>query len=421
MKKDIYKTSRICYIIEETTAYFISLLVSGAYLAKLTQALGLSDSLTAILSSLVGVGCTFQLLALAIFRKGRVKKRATALYIVNQLLFTFLYMVPFFGAGKTFKTVVFVSFMLCGYIFFNIVSSPRTSWFMALIPDDKRGRFTAMKEGISLVSGIIFQFLMSFVIDHYEAQGNIKAAFIVCGITLFLLMIVHTLSLIFAKEKEPVETEGISIKKSFVEILSDKNTLSIIGISALWGIASHISIPFYGTYSIKELGFSMTFVAALSMVYAVSRIFASIFLGKYADKYSFSKMLKICYMFVGTGFLIASFMTPANGYITYTLYYLLYAMSMGGINSAEINLIYDCVPPEKRRNTLCVKQTIYGLCSFLATLACTPILDFIQRSGNKLFGISIYGQQVLSMMAFLLIVVLILYLNSHIKRINKTN
>ena len=45
MKKDIYRGSRIGYIIEEAANYFITILLSGAYLAKLTQELGFSDSL----------------------------------------------------------------------------------------------------------------------------------------------------------------------------------------------------------------------------------------------------------------------------------------------------------------------------------------------------------------------------------------
>ena len=72
MTKDIYKTSRICYIIEETTAYLISFMITGAYLAKLTLSLGFSDSLTALLGSFINLGCIFQLLAIRVFRRGPV-------------------------------------------------------------------------------------------------------------------------------------------------------------------------------------------------------------------------------------------------------------------------------------------------------------------------------------------------------------
>ena len=99
--------------------------------------------------------------------------------------------------------------------------------------------------------------------------------------------------MLLSKEKEPAPKKEQSIKKDFVDIFKDKRARSAIIISSLWGVCNNISVPFYGTYMIKELGFSMSFVAVLSFVYAVSRIVASILLGAYADKTSFAKMMRV--------------------------------------------------------------------------------------------------------------------------------
>lgn len=419
MEKDIYRGSRIGYIIEEAANYFITILLSGAYLAKLTQELGFSDSLTAILSAFITVGCSFQMLALVFFRKGRVKRKVTAFYTINEILFALLYFVPVFGISKELKTFLFIVFLLFGYMLLNSASAPRANWFMSLIPDRTRGKFTAVKEAISLVGGIAFQFIISDVIDKYEASGDMRTAFIICGTTIFLLTVIHTLSLLLSKEKEPAPKKEQSFKKDFIDVFKDKRARSAIIISSLWGVCNSISVPFYGTYMIKELGFSMFFVAVMSFVYAVSRILASIFLGAYADRTSFAKMMRVGYILVATGFLIATFMTPSNGHITYTIYYTLYAAAMGGLNSAELNIIYDCVAPEKRANALCIKQTIYGLSAFVTTLAASSLLSYIQNSGNRFLGISIYAQQVLSAIALLLTTFLIFYLSSHMKKIGK--
>ena len=50
---DPYHTSRILFIIKCAFAYFISTLVGGAYLARLTSGLGFSDSLTGLLSAFI--------------------------------------------------------------------------------------------------------------------------------------------------------------------------------------------------------------------------------------------------------------------------------------------------------------------------------------------------------------------------------
>jgi hypothetical protein len=92
---------------------------------------------------------------------------------------------------------------------------------------------------------------------------------------------------------------------------------------------------------------------------------------------------------------------------------------MGGINSAEINLIFDYAGPERRSDVLMVKQTIYGLAGFLGTLAATPLVNFIQANGNKIFGFQIYAQQVLSFISFILAVAVIIYLQKVVLKLKK--
>lgn len=418
MQKDIYKTSRICYVIEETSHYLITILITGAYLAKLTLSLGFSDGLTALIGSFVNLGCVFQLLAIAVFKRGSVKRKVTIICTINELLFALLYLTPFLKVGSGTRTAIFIMFLLGGYFLFNIVSSPRTSWFMALIPDKSRGRFTAYKEAVSLVCGIVFRFSMGLLIDHFDETGNTTASFITCGLVIFTLAIVRTLSLVFSKEKESVEqkTTPPSFFKNTKNLLCDKNILSIVVLGILWAMCNAFSTPFFGTYQIKELGFSMTYVAVLSTVSAITRILASMFLGRYADKNSFAKMLKICFIFVGISFISITFTIPANGCVMFLIYEMFMAAAMGGINSAQINLVFDLVSPEKRMNALSIKYAFSGLFGFGATLIATPLLTFLQKANISLFGVHIYAQQVLAFISFLLTLVLIMYVSKLIAK-----
>lgn len=416
MNNDIYKTSRICYVIEETSAYLITLLITGAYLAKLTLSLGFSDGLTALLSSFVNLGCVFQLFAISVFKQGRAKRKVTIFYTINELLFVMLYVTPLIKIDPNIRSFLFIAFLLGGYFILNMAVAPKTNWFMSLVPDKIRGKFTAFKEGVSLVCGIGFSFLMGVMVDNFEKSGNTSASFIACGAVIFILMIIHTLSLVFSKEKESIDKkEKTSFFKSTKEILCDKKTFSVILIGVLWAISNAFSTPFLGTYEVKELGFSMTFVAVLSTVIAVSRIVASIFLGTYADRTSFAKMLRICYILIAACFISASLAMPSNGHIMVLLRSVFYGAAMGGINSAQINLVFDYVSPEKRKNALSVKDTFYGLFGFCSTLVATPLLNYLQKSDLRLFGVHIYAQQVLSFVSFILSLILILYVTRLIK------
>lgn len=106
-----------------------------------------------------------------------------------------------------------------------------------------------------------------------------------------------------------------------------------------------------------------------------------------------------------------------NGNVMYTIYYMLYAVAMAGINSATINLIYDYVDKEKRTGALALKSTCSGFAGFFTTLVVSPLVVHIQNDGNSLFGIDVYAQQVVSLISASLLIVSIIYLNTTIRRL----
>ncbi len=418
-EKDIYKTSRFLYVLEAALEYFISLLVTGAYLAKVTSAIGMSDTATGILTSFVSLGCGFQIIAIFLANKRPVKRWVTILHSLNQLFFALIYLVPFIELTQTQKAVAFIVFLLLGHIINNVVNSPKINWFMSLVDDKKRGSFTASKEMVSLIGGMVFSFAMGAVIDHFEAIDNVNGAFIVCGFSVFVLMLLHSATLIFSKEKESEEQEKIQTKQLLSELIKDKNLFKVIMVSVLWNVVNYSATPFYGSYQIKELGFSMTFVSILSAAYAIVRTIFSKPMGKFADKYSFAKMLNICFIIMLVGFGINIFTVPENGKVFYTVYYMLNAIAMAGINSAVINLIYDYVDKEKRIGALALKSTLAGFAGFFTTLAVSPLVAYIQKNGNKFLGLNVYAQQVVSAIAVVLIVILIVYLNKVVVKISR--
>ncbi len=417
MEKDIYKSSRILYIIEATLEYFISLLVAGAYLAKVTTSIGLPDSLTAILSSFVSLGCGFQLVAIFISRTKSVKRYVTILHTLNQLFFALIYFVPFIKIPKTAKFVVFAVLLLSGHAINQVVNSPKINWYMSLIDDKKRGSFTANKEIVSLVTGVVFTTAMSAVIDAFEASGNLNGAFIFCGVGVFGLMVLHSLTLIFSKEKPVEVVQKTNTLQSLKELIKDKALFKVILVSVLWNIANYSAVPFYGTYLVKELSFSMLLVSVLSAVGAFSRALFSRPFGKYADKNSFASLISICFIIEFFAFFINMLTVPNNGKVFYAIYLILHSIGMAGINSSAINLIYDYVEKSKRTSALALKSAIAGFAGFFATLIVSALVDNIQASGNVFLGLNVYAQQVVSGIAAIATLIAYIYVNTVIKKI----
>ena len=421
MNQAIYKRSRFMYICEAALEYLISILVGGTYLALITEELGISDTLTGIISSFISLGCVFQLFAM-LLRRGNTKRTVLLLSVINQLLFMSLYVIPLVGGGKHVRTVIFIAVILLAYFFYNVAHPKKIDWFMSLVDHEKRGVFTAKKEMVSLIAGMAFSFIMGAVADHYKAIGEIRTAFMICAAVIFVLMLLHTLTMILTVQK-PTDTAQVQTrtKEGLLSVLRDKSILRITVVFVLWHIATYCVTPYYGTYQIKELGFTQGFVAVLSVIYAVARIFFSFLWGKYADRASFVKMLRLCFAVAALGFLLGAFCVPSNGRIVYTLYYVCNAIAMGGINSALINLCYDYVEEEKRADALAISLAIAGVCGFFATLAVSPLVTYIQKNGNTLLGIPMYAQQLLSVIACVATLITILYVSISLIRLPKVS
>lgn len=406
MEEKKLKISRIMYILEAAIEYLITIPVTGSYLATLTGHIGMTDSLTGIISSIVSLGCLFQLLSL-LFHPKRVKPVVVALSIFNQILFMLLYMVPFVNVNTVTKNIIFVVLIILAYLIYNIAHPKKIAWLMSLVEDEKRGSFTANKEIVSLLSGMIFTFALGNVIDVFEAKGDMKTAFLLCMVTMFILTLLHTVTMLSSVEKNTF-AKRISLKSAF-NTIKDKKVLKITVVFILWNIAYYCAFPFYGSYNIKELGFSLGFVSVITIISSFCRILVSRLWGKYADKNSFAKMILWCMLIAAAGFLMASFSTPGTGKYFQTLYKVLNAVAMGGINSALINLVFDYTTPEHRSDALAVNQALSGLAGFLSTLISSTLVSHIQRNSNTLFGIKIYAQQVMSLIAFFVTVVTVFY------------
>lgn len=406
-KKAIERGKRM-YILEATFEYLISLLVSGSFLALLTKTLGMSDSLTGILSSIISLGCLFQMLSLFI-RKARVKRFVVIMSILNQVMFMLLFVIPLTGLGKQIKVVLFIVIIIGAYFIYNIAHPKKINWLMSLVEDENRGKFTAKKEMVSLILGMVFSYSMGAVVDYFKSINEIRIAFIISAIVIFLIMICHTLSMIFAVEKSQIEIKERKIKDSFLELIKNKDVLSVTLLFVLYNIATYSARPFYGTYTIGELGFSLKFVSLLTICGSVVRIAISFFWGRYADRKSFAHMIEKCLLIMVAEYACVAMAVPSNGKIMFTLYYVLNGMAMGGINSALINLIYDYVSVERRADSLAICQSAAGVTGFVATLAVSPLVSAIQNNGNTFMGVSVYAQQVVSMIAVVIAVIAILY------------
>lgn len=414
--RDPYKTSRILYIIEAALEYFVAILVSETFLAKVALSIGVSEAGVGILSAFVSLGHAFQIFAIFLSQKKSVKKRTIWLGLLNQLLFSFIYVVPLLPKEFVLSIPLFVVALLLAQIVMNIINPGKINWYMSLVPDKERGIFTANKEIVSLISGMIISLSMGRIIDHFEEKDDLQTAFLLVAITLLVLTVLHTLTLVFSKEKPKAESEtNVNTGEILRALLKNKTLYRVIGVSTIWAMIAYATTPFYGTYRLETLSFTMTYVTILSVISALLRALFSRTMGRFADKHSFKKLLMLCYAIELVAFLCAMLSTPSNGKVVFALYTFLAGIAMAGINSSEINLIYDYVEPSQRTGALAIKYMVSGVIGFLTTCLMTIPVNYITENGNRLFGIPMYPQQFTSFIGAVGVVLLFLYVKFVVK------
>ena len=417
MERDIYKKSRALYIISAALEYFISILTGTAYLAKIAGSIGISDGTIGVLSSFVALGCAFQIVSLAMRTDKPVKRMVTLVNLLNQLCFTFIYVIPIVDLPKGVKTVLFIILLLLGNVLLNVPFSPKVTWSRTLIADEKRGVFSATCEMTSLISGMIFTTVAGRVIDTFEANGNQRGAFTVCAVTLFVLTVSHALCLLFIKEtKRETKLEVKPLGERLKAAITDRSTVTLIPVFILWNTTVYVTMPFIGTYQLNALSLSMTAISLISVTYAAVRSILSVPLGMIGDKRSFitSTSISLTAMFIGL------IINSLGGRVSHVIFYLLYAVTLAGMNSGIMNLIFDYVPMEKRTGAVAILYTIGGITGFVSTLCAKPIVDTVQSNQNSfLFFEHIYAQQILSVISALFALATLLYVNLFVKKLTQ--
>ena len=418
--KDKYRLSRYLYLIEAALEYFIAMMVSGTYLAMLTTHLGISDATTGLISAFVSLGFCFQILALMIPSRVSSKKLVIPGQLISQIMFTLLYVLPAFDISSNAKSALLIVALLGARVITNFVYPSRISWLMGLVDENKRGVFTAVKEIISLVSGMVFTLVMGRVIDSYRERGDERGALLACGIVLFVMTVSYTLTLLFTKEKRlpEAELETGTTKAQLLGIIRCKNFWLILPVMVLWSIASYASSPFYSTYLIGELAFDFFTISLITTIGSAARAVFSLPLGIFADKYGFSKMLLICFSLMVFSFGVMIFTRPEMRYL-YTVYMILHSIGMAGMNSSEVNLVLDYTSHTLRVGAIAIKGLICGMIGFLTTLALRPLVDFIQKNGNEIFGVHIYAQQFTSIISVLACILAIVYMLTVVRKLKR--
>ena len=405
-----YRRSRGAYRAQCTFEYLITILMSDSYLAKLLSDIGVGDTFIGIISSFIAAAFLFQLAAIFLApRIKNVKRAAIIFHVTSQVIFASLYFVPTLPFPGGVKTFIVVSGILIAYSFRYTVLSIIYRWANSFVDPEKRGVYSAGKEMISLIIGIVFSLSIGMLIDGFEAAGNLRGGFLVVAVIGLIIsgLDLVTLSLI-ENRAEPENASKIPVRKVISGLIGNRGFRSVVILNVLWQSACYLTIGFLGIYKIRDLALTVGAVQMINILGNFCRFLVSRGFGRYSDRTSYARGIGLAMMIAAAAFFVNVFTTPKTWYLI-IVYTILYSACLAGTEQNFSNIVYSYVPETSFVQANAIKNSIGGIFGFISSLVGSRILGAVQANGNTIFGVTVYGQQILSLISLILIVAAMIY------------
>ena len=407
-----YKRSRLAYLVECAFEYFVAFLVEDAFLSRLLRSIGFDDAACGLIASVISLAFLFQLVSVFVVRRiTNTKKTAIIVHAAAQLLFTSLYLIPFLPFTAGWKKCITVLCLLAAYFCNYLVTVVIYRWANGFVEPSGRAKYSATKEMISLLSGIGVSLLLGWIMDHYEGIGQLEKGFLFAAAAMLVFVIGDVVCLLKI-QNERRDDGGTGTVTPMKEIL--RGTLGnprfrrVTVLFAVFEISRYTLVGFLGTFKQFDLGYSLAMIQVINMAGSIIRSALSRPFGRFSDKHSYIKGIELATLLIIASYAAVMFTTDETRWLIW-VYAILNAVSVAGYSQNFLNVTYCYVDPKYFAEATAIKNSIGGLCGFLAALASGRLLSFIQQNGNTLFGLPVYGQQVQAAIALILAVVSLLY------------
>jgi MFS family permease len=436
--KEELKKSRIFFTIDGATALTIMQLAGGAFLATLLSTLGISDSKNGTISSLAVLACIFQPVATILTRNLKKFKLFVCFTAITQrLLFTFIFFIPFLNLQSDIKIWLFVFCFLMAHIMLQMGAPAAQDWIASLVPQKLRGKYFGIRDLTSVFVISISMLVSGVILDYFKNNNNILTAFMVIGIIILVLTIINiiSLSLISEPKYSDVNERGKELhgrlaknshknhNSSFLSdlggVFKDKRFKKVLILNIIWNISLFISATYNAIYLFKELSLPYTFIMTVVFIVNIIRIFVTTIWSKLGDKYGMARILKYAFLFLGINYLVLAFTVPQNAYIMFCIGSVFGAIAWGFIGVGILGVQLDYTPIKKRIAYMSINSSIAGICGFIFSVIGGFILNYIQAVKPTIFGKVIYGQQILNLISFFVIIITILYIKFSLQKEKK--
>ncbi len=228
---------------------------------------------------------------------------------------------------------------------------------------EQRGRTMANRQLWSSVGAIISGGIAGWVLQRFEAPESYAMLFMLSAFLMALGLAA------FATIEEPPkarvsqreESFGLFLRNAWGILCTDPRLRIQIGASLL-GYSFLLAMPFVILQAKETITLSGWMVGGFITIQMVGSVLGNFFLWKrFGGRYA--RMLQTAYGLMAAAFVLAFF---ADNAWLYSLIFLLFGIGIDGFRNADMNLVLEIAPEEKRPVYVAIQSTIVSVGLFFS-------------------------------------------------------
>ena len=249
------------------------------------------------------------------------------------------------------------------------------AWVRDLVPDDRRGRFFGRRSTVGIATSITAGLLGAWLLDR-NPEGSPDRSIMFAGLfalaVAFQLLSAATLARAPEPMMPPATVRQARMLPLFREALADRRFRQWVRFFASWQFAVNLAQPFFTLYFLRQLGFSMTLVMALSLTSLLANLLTVSRWGWFADRYKSKSVLNLAaptFILCIAGMIGASQIESTTLTAAYlVVLHLVMGAASAGVSLAAGNMVMQLSPRGASQSYLAANALISAAAAGLAPL-----------------------------------------------------
>ncbi len=312
---------------------------------------------------------------------GSRRKLMIYLAILGRGVWMLPVLLPLFPVEPPVMIGIMLAVLLFSSIFQTAAGPAWVSLMSDVIPEEGRGRYFGLRNGLMGVVGTVTLIGASIYIDHTAKPAAFQVVFLLAVLSAFVGI------RMYGYHADPVwSARRLSLARTVREPFSDPSFRRFIFFSMYWNASVMLAAPFVLPYFFQHLHMSFTQLALWSGISALATLVTAPLWGLLADQVGHKRVLGITTLLAGTLHPLLWMLSWPGMLIFIWISSVMDALSWGGINAAMFNLSLAQAPRNRRMGYIAVLGAASGLAGFLAG-TCSGILLPLLQKGTFVIGV----------------------------------